>query len=89
MGGFVQRYSGLAQKYWVRQQNMFVYYVIDSGVLIYVKVSHRKKDIIFNTVWDNIEFGNIDEAKEWCLKFNHLNFTCKGKHAKLPLNKLV
>lgn len=45
-------------------------------------VTHTKKDIRFNSLWEGIKFSSLDDAKKWCEDFEPNNFNCLGEDFK-------
>ena len=48
----------------------------------YVVISHLKKDIRFNSLWQGMTFKTFDLAEEFCLNFDYKNNRCFGKDIK-------
>lgn len=44
----------------------------------YVVAVHLKKDIRFNSLWNNITFETFDEAKIFCETFDYKKHKCMG-----------
>ena len=47
-----------------------------------VFISHVRKDIIYNSLWDNLRFISLKQAKNFCVAFDHKEHKCVGEHAK-------
>lgn len=63
------------RKIGVKDGFLFSYCFIEEW---WVVVSHNKKDIRFNTLWESIEFKNESEVVEWCNNFDYTKFNCLG-----------
>lgn len=44
----------------------------------FISVGHNKKDIRFNTLWENIKFKDLEECKQWCENFDYKKHNCLG-----------
>ena len=45
----------------------------------YVVAFHLKKDIRYNSLWENKEFETFEKAEDFCYNFNYKNHKCLGK----------
>jgi len=63
-------------------KNGFIFrYTNNNGY--YVCVSHKTKDIRFNSLWDKIIFNTTKECEDWCETFDYTKHHCIGEDAKL------
>lgn len=44
----------------------------------YCVISHTKKDIRFNSLWENLIFDTEQEIQEWCEMWDYKNHRCLG-----------
>ena len=51
---------------------------IDSSYF-YVVAIHLKKDIRYNSLWENKSFQTFEKAEDFCYDFNYKNHKCLGK----------
>lgn len=45
----------------------------------YCVISHTKKDIRFNSLWENLTFDTEEEIQKWCEMWDYKNHMCLGK----------
>jgi hypothetical protein len=51
---------------------------------LYVYVSHTKKDIRFNSLWEQIMFVSEKQIQEWCEEFDYTQHDCLGSDTTSP-----
>jgi hypothetical protein len=81
----VREKSGFNTLYtWKGRKNGFVFEISltqQYGNTYYATVQHTKKDIRFNSLWNKITFATLQDAFNWCDKFESKNFSCLGDDA--------
>lgn len=61
------------------RKNSFKFSISGDSGRYWVMADHSKKDIHFNSLWEDIKFKTEDLAKEWCESFKYTNHACNGE----------
>lgn len=69
------RYS---DSFYVGRKNNFEFTYSTYGYKWYCVVEHTKKDIRFNTLWQNITFDTREDVEKWCETFDYKKYDCIG-----------
>ena len=65
--------------YYKASKNNFEFNVNDD-FKISVFVSHKKKDIRFNSLWQkDLTFSSLEDAFKFCEDFDYTKYSCLGK----------
>jgi hypothetical protein len=56
---------------------IFEYIYYNTGPYFCI-VTHSKKDIRFNSLWEGLTFETEDELREWCEKWDYKDHKCLG-----------
>lgn len=74
--GFIGRYL------WKARVKNFAFVLTPSGSKYYCLAENKKLDIVWNSMWDKIEWANLDEAIAYCSNWKQDGHTCLGEGVK-------
>ncbi len=69
-----------SNKFWTATKNGFKFEIKNTynSNKYYVVAKHKTKDIVFNSLWQEIEFDTLQKAFNWCNDFDYTKFKCNG-----------
>lgn len=59
------------RKRWVSDGNDFKFLIHEISRYYFIVANHKTKDIRFNSLWENIQFATLEEAKAFCENFDY------------------
>lgn len=78
-------YSGMNK--WTGRANNFYFTIGMHNNVYYFYCNHLKKDINFNSLWEQITFKSLEEVKEFCEKFDYKKHHCTGLDSYITKSK--
>ena len=75
---FTEKKEVYRNPHFIGRKNNFIFNYSLNNLSWMVVVKHSKKDIRFNSLWEEIAFSDEKEVIEWCENFDYTKYKCIG-----------